>query len=95
MFQKLSSNFSTEQATLNDFIFEHSKKCANVKVDKSNVSDFVNIVKKYETGIDALTPEIVDDFIERIEIFEAKKIDGKRQQKINIHFRGIGLVEFD
>lgn len=95
VFQKLSSNFSTEQATLNDFIFEHSKECANVKADKSSVSDFVNIVKKYETGIDALTPEIVDDFIERIEIFEAKKIDGKRQQKINIHFKGIGLVDFD
>lgn len=95
VFQKLSNNFSKEQTTLNKFIFEHSRECTNVNIDKSNVSDFINVVNKYETGIKKLTPEIVDDFIEQIEIFEAKKIDGKRQQKINIHFKGIGLVDFD
>lgn len=95
LFQKLSSEYHKEQATLNDYIIEHSKECANVKADKSNVSDFVNIVKKYETGIEALTPEIVDDFIERIEIFDTKKVDSKCQRKINIHFKGIGLVDFN
>lgn len=33
--------------------------------------------------------------LNELKFLKQKKIDGKRQRKINIHFKGIGLVDFD
>lgn len=92
LFQKLSQDFKEEQNELNDFIFNNAKDSIDVAKEKTAVNEFIGIVNKYDSKITTLTPDIVDDFIERIEVFEAKKIDGNRQQKINIYFKGIGLL---
>jgi DNA invertase Pin-like site-specific DNA recombinase len=92
-FQLLSQEYTNEQKELNDFIINHSKENSNIQKDKTEFDEFVQVTKKYKNGIEKLTYDIAHDFIKRIEIFEAKKIDGKRQQKINIYFKGIGLLE--
>lgn len=95
LFQKLSRNFKNEQDELNDYIIKVTKESAVINKEKTAVNEFINTVQKYNDKISELTPEIVNDFIEHIEIFEAKKIDGKRQQKINIYFKGIGLLNLE
>ena len=61
---------------------------------KKSLKDFFDTVKIYSTQspIENLTPKIVSDFIDRIEVFEKEKIDGEKKQKINIYFKGIGLL---
>ncbi len=95
LFQRLSRNFKNEQDELNNYIIKNTKDNVVINKEKTAVNDFINIVKNYSNTISELTPEIVKDFIEHIEVFEAKKIDGIRQQKINIYFKGIGLLNLE
>lgn len=95
IFRKLSSNYCDEQKALSAKIFELNKKSAELGKVKTAQKGFFDVVQKYsEKGcIDELTVEIIADFIDRIEIGETKKVDGKRQQQVNIYFIGIGLLD--
>ena len=53
---------------------------------------FFTIVQKY-TRIDTLTHEVAREFIEKIIIHKAEKVDGHRQMKIDIFYNGIGKVD--
>lgn len=95
IFQKLSSEYCLEQKELSSKVLDLKKKCAEFGQTKTALKGFFDIVQKYmEHGsLNELTPEIVSEFIDRIEIGETKKVDGKRQQQVNIYFRGIGLLD--
>ena len=94
IFQKLSSEFIKEQKELSNAIIDYSKERADLDISKDTLKGFFDIVEKYrmQGSITQLTHEIVDDFIDKIEVFESKKVDGKRQQKVNIYFKGIGIL---
>lgn len=94
IFQKLSSEYTKEQRKLSASIIDYSKECAYWDNAKNALKGFLDIIEKYrmQGSITQLTHEIVDDFIDKIEVFESKKIDGKRQQKVNIYFKGIGIL---
>ena len=80
-----------------DLVVHDNQKCVDFEKTKSALKGFFDTVDNYSdvTFIEKLTPDIVNDFIDRIEIFEAKKnVDGKRQQQVNIYFRGIGIIDF-
>ena len=71
--------------TLQDFI-DHAK-------EKSlNAEHFLSFVKKY-TDIKELDAEIIREFVEKIIVFKAEKIDGHRTQRIQIIYNCIGAVE--
>ena len=58
-----------------------------MKEQKSaDITQFIDIVKKY-TEISVLTPEIMHELIERIEVHAPDKSSGHRQQKIDIYFK--------
>ena len=44
------------------------------------------------TRLDALTPELVHEFIEKIVVFAPKTKDGKRYQEVEIHYNGVGVI---
>lgn len=94
IFQKLSSEFIKEQKNLSNAIIDYSKERADLDNSKDTLKGFLDIVEKYriQGSITQLTHEIVDDFIDKIEVFESKKLDGKRQQKVNVYFKGIGIL---
>lgn len=75
-------------------MIDYSKERADLDISKDTLKGFFDIVEKYrmQGSITQLTHEIVDDFIDKIEVFESKKVDGKRQQKVNIYFKGIGIL---
>ena len=41
-----------------------------------------------------LTPEILNELIEKILIHQAEKVDGKKVQEIDIYYRGVGIISF-
>ena len=43
------------------------------------------------TRLTELTPEIVHEFIEKIVVSQAVKVEGKRHQRVDIHYNTIGL----
>lgn len=52
----------------------------------------MNLVRKY-TDIQTLDAEIIREFVERIIVFQAEKVDGHRQQRIQIVYNCIGAVD--
>ncbi|WP_279280114.1 DUF4368 domain-containing protein [Pseudoflavonifractor sp. 524-17] len=56
-----------------------------------NVTQFIALVKKY-SEIDTLTPAIVNEFIERINVHAPDKSSGHRSQQVDIVYNFIGML---
>jgi len=53
---------------------------------------FIATVRKY-TRFRKLTPRMLSELIERIEVHHAEKINGMHVQKIRIHYSCVGSIE--
>ena len=58
-----------------------------------NIDRFLKIVHKY-TDITEVSAEIVRDFIGKIIVYKAEKVNGVRTQRIQIIYNCIGAVDF-
>ncbi len=92
IFTKLSSEYLREQDSIQELIEEKSKEVEKLKGSETNVNSFIEKAKKY-SEITELTAELLNIFIEKIEVSE-RSIKNSRNatQKISIHYRDIGLV---
>lgn len=91
-FAKLSGNYETEQAQLQSRVEELQRFLADAKEMSLNADHFLALVRKY-TDIRELDAEIIREFVERINVFQAEKVDGHRQQRIQIIYNCIGAVD--
>ncbi len=92
-FRNLSFNYDKEQQELKLRIEQLSKEINNTEKKDTDITQFISNVKKY-TEITELTPEILNELIEKILVHQAEKIDGKKVQKIDIYYRGVGIISF-
>ena len=92
-FRNLSFNYDKEQQELKTKIEQLSKEIGNTEKKTTDLSHFISNVKKY-TEITELTPEILNELIEKILIHQAEKINGKKVQEIDIYYRGVGIISF-
>ena len=53
---------------------------------------FIGLVRKY-TRARKLTPRMLNELVEKIEVFNAEKIDGVWEQRLRIHYNCIGTIE--
>ncbi|MBP3222790.1 MAG: recombinase family protein [Actinomycetaceae bacterium] len=88
-FVKMSENYETEQQTLESRVAELQEQISSQQESSVNVDRFLTMVRKY-TDIQELTPEIIREFVERIEIFKPEHIDGHKVQKMRIVWNCIG-----
>ena len=65
----------------------------NKEKKETDLTQFISNVKKY-TEITELTPEILNELIEKIIIHQTEKINGKKVQEIDIYYRGVGIISF-
>lgn len=70
-----------------------SNEIENKENKETDLTQFISNVKKY-TEIDKLTPEILNELIEKILIHQTEKIDGKKVQEIDVYYRGVGIISF-
>ncbi|MCI9177601.1 MAG: DUF4368 domain-containing protein [Clostridia bacterium] len=92
-FRNLSFNYDKEQQELKIKIEQLSKEIDNTEKKTTDLSQFISNVKKY-TEITEITPEILNELIEKILVHQAEKIDGKKVQEIDIYYRGVGIISF-
>ena len=70
---------------------EHS--LANAERDNVDLRAFLSIIRKC-TDLRDLTPELVNRFITKIEVFAGTKDEnGKKHVPIEVHFIGVGILE--
>ena len=92
-FRNLSFNYDKEQQELKIKIEQLSNEIENKEKKETDLTQFISNVKKY-TEIDELTPEILNELIEKIVVHQTKKINGKKVQEIDIYYRGVGIISF-
>ncbi len=65
----------------------------SVETDKSvGLQKFIEKVKRL-TEFTELTPELLHEYIEKIEVHAPRYVDGKRVQLLDIYFNGVGIVQ--
>ena len=92
-FRNLSFNYDKEQQELKTKIEQLSKDIENTEKKDTDITQFISNVKKY-TEITRLSPEILNELIEKIVIHQQEKINGKKTQEIDIYYRGVGIISF-
>lgn len=85
-FIKLSENYEKEQTELKQFIENATQRLSEQTKQSKDILQFVGIVKKYFEPSE-LTPEMVRELIDKIELGQPEKIDGVRWQTVKIHYR--------
>lgn len=98
LFACLKKNYDDEKNQLNTVIADLIKKLNS----KNDVSEKVQIlyaaIKKYDV-VKELTPEVLNDFLEKIEVGKFKNNNKKipffgREYEISIFFWGVGIINF-
>ena len=92
-FRNLSFNYDKEQQELKIKIEQLSKYIENTEKKDTDITQFISNVKKY-TEITEITPEILNELIEKILVHQTEKINGKKVQEIDIYYRGVGIISF-
>ena len=91
-FYKLSDGYEAEQEQLKREIEALTAEVSEADTEVTNVAKLIAVTKKY-TRIDALTPEILNAFVDKIVVHERVKQDGKRTQAIDIYYSYVGIVD--
>ena len=62
------------------------------ETDKTeSLQKFVQKVKQI-TELQALTPELIHEFVDRIVVYAPRYLDGKRVQLLDIYYSGVGIL---
>ncbi len=91
-FIKMSATYEAEQKELTARVTDLQDFIDHTKEKSLNAEHFLSLVRKY-TDIKELNAEIIREFVEKIIIFKAEKVDGHRTQRIQIIYNCIGAVE--
>ena len=78
-FATLSLNYEREQKDLKEKINELSTTIDKAKQEEINLTTFIDKVKNY-TEVKELTPEIVNELIDKIYVYQQTKLNGKKYQ---------------
>lgn len=88
----LSAGYEKEQAELEQSIKTCREQLTQYDEDTDRTEEFLALVHKY-TDITELTPVIINEFVDKILVHKAEKIDGERVMEIEIYLNFIGKVE--
>ena len=89
---RMSATYETEQHQLETRVEELEAFIAEAREKTLNDEYFLSLVKKY-TDIRELDAEVIREFVERIIVYKAEKVDGQRQQRIQIVYNCIGVID--
>lgn len=91
-YEMLSAGYEKERAELEQSIKACREQLTQYDEDTDRTEEFLALVHKY-TDITELTPVIINEFVDKILVHKAEKIDGERVMEIEIYLNFIGKVE--
>ena len=88
-FAKMSRRYEEEQKELSEKIKKLRSEIEKQSSRATSTGMFVSIVRKY-TRARKLTPRMLNELVEKIEVYNAEKIDGEWVQRLRIHYNCMG-----
>ena len=91
-FAKMSRRYEEEQKELAEKIKKLRSEIEKQSSRSMTTDMFIGLVRKY-TRARKLTPRMLNELVEKIEVFNAEKIDGVWEQRLRIHYNCVGTIE--
>lgn len=90
-FQRMTKRYEDEQREILERIKGLKIELEKLSSQSMTTDMFIATVRKY-TRARKLTPHMLNELIERIEVYHAEKINGAQVQKIRIHYNCVGSI---
>ena len=90
-FATLSQGYEREQKALQSQVESLMRQIADQERQSLNVSGFLNQVRKYTEAQD-LTPTLLHELVQRVEVHATDKSSGERRQDITVHYNFVGVI---
>jgi len=91
-FMMLSKRYDDEQTILEKKIATLNAEIEAETKHKQSAASFLRTVRKY-TDITELTPNIVNELVEKIVVHQAQGVGKSRTQELEIHYNFVGVLE--
>lgn len=92
-FRMLADSYESEQEKLQADIQAYEAVMAERKGTDDDIDHFYDLVERY-TSFEELTPQMLNEFVDKILVHRAEKIDGRRTQKVEVYLNFIGNIDF-
>ena len=90
-FAKMSRRYEDEQKELAEKIKKLRSEIEKQSSQAMTTDMFISLVRKY-TCARKLTPRMLNELVEKIEVYNAEKIDGVWEQRLRIHYNCVGEI---
>ena len=87
----MSSKYEKEQAGLSEKVKTLKAEVAKENDQSMTTDMFLSTVRQY-TRAKKLTPRMLNELVDFIEVYHAEKIDGVWKQRLRIHYNCIGSI---
>lgn len=91
-FTTLSAEYEQEQAELEAVIAEDEDRLTAYEADTDRVDQFLALARKY-TDFSVLTNQMILEFVDKIIVHTPVKVDGEREQEVEIYLKFIGKFD--
>ena len=90
-FVRMSKKYETEQAELRSAIKSLQANIERIDSKAATADMFISAVRKY-TRARKLTPRMLNELIDKIEVHQAEKVNGVWRQRLTIHYNCVGAI---
>ena len=90
-FAEMSGRYEDEQKELAEKIKKLRSEIEKQSSQAMTTDMFISLVRKY-TRTRKLTPRMLNELVEKIEVYNAEKIDGVWEQRLRIHYNCVGEI---
>ncbi len=90
-FSRMSQRYEAEQLELKERMKTLRTEIDKLASESVSTDMFLSIVRKY-TRAKKLTPRMLNELVNHIEVHQAEKIDGEWVQKLTIHYNCVGAL---
>ena len=91
-FMRLSHKYEVEQEELKKHMFDLKNKLERLDTAQNSSGSFIRAIRKFMT-MQTLTPIVLQELIDKIEVFPIEGTGKNRTQRLVIHYRFVGCID--
>ena len=91
-FMRLSHKYEVEQEELKRQMYELKEKIERLNSAQNSSGSFIRAIRKFMT-MQILTPVVLQELIDKIEVFPIEGTGKNRTQRLVIHYRFVGCID--
>lgn len=91
-FSKMTKRYEEEQGDITVRVKILKAELSQESGQLMTTDSFISTVRKY-TRAKTITPSMINELIDHIDVYHAEKVDGEKTQRLVIHYNCVGAIE--